>query len=219
MPGSRIRQVEEYARRTMTGAVAHDFKHVDRVRRWARLLAAGESFQDPELLEAAALLHDIGLSATTDGTRHAEVGAAAAADFLHGTGSFAEAEIRAITEAVRYHSSIADRNDRLLDILRDADSLDALGAVGLMRAFTSKAGKPDYDPANVKSDTWGLSGRGFDARFDDGKGIGNTILDQVNYQISYYDNLRTETARRLAAPLVAYTKRFVLQLEREIAQG
>jgi len=37
-----------------------------------------------------------------------------------------------------------------------------------------------------------------------------------HFQISYYDNLHTETAKRLAKPFVEYMKEYVVQLEQEI---
>ena len=46
-----------------------------------------------------------------------------------------------------------------------------------------------------------------------------TIIDQINLQIHYYDNLTTGTAKRLAEPLVKYMKDFILQLESEILSG
>jgi len=41
-------------------------------------------------------------------------------------------------------------------------------------------------------------------------------MDQINLQIAIYGNLRSETARRLGAPLVAVMKAYVQQLIREI---
>jgi HD superfamily phosphodiesterase len=101
-------------------------------------------------------------------------------------------------------------------ILRDADMLDAVGAIGLMRAFTSKYALPEYDPEHVKGNTWGLTGRDYDQRFATGEGIGSTIIDQVNFQISFYDNLNTQAAKRLAAPLVEFMRAFVRQIEAEV---
>ncbi len=42
-------------------AVAHDFKHVDRVRNWALFCAGEEGYLDVTVVEITALLHDIGL--------------------------------------------------------------------------------------------------------------------------------------------------------------
>ena len=88
--------------------------------------------------------------------------------------------------------------------------MDALGAIGLMRAFTSKYFLPDYIPTNVKGNNWGLT-----AKFQPV----NNIMDQINQQIRYYDNLHTVTAKNLGHPLVKYMKDFVMQLEREIDYG
>ena len=64
----RIQQIESFARQSMSTVtapdlrIAHDFKHVDRVRGWALHIASAEAIQDLGLVEAAALLHDIGLT-------------------------------------------------------------------------------------------------------------------------------------------------------------
>jgi putative nucleotidyltransferase with HDIG domain len=224
-----IQRIEDYVRSTMTGAVAHDFKHVDRVRRWALRIAGEEGFEDLEVIEIAALLHDIGLPYVDEKSeryRHGRIGAEIAGRFLKENLSLTEEQINQITLAIRYHCSppslVADllgtigEKGRLTGIIRDAEMMDALGAVGLMRVFTSKAPMPEYDPGNVKSNTWGLSSGEFDERFAKRRGIGDTIIDQINFQISLYDNLNTGTARRLAKPLVEYMKEYIVQLEREI---
>ena len=211
----------------MTGAVAHDFKHVDRVRRWALRIAEEEGFEDLEIVEIAALLHDIGLPYVgEERDKHGQMGAEIAGRFLKEDSALTEEKIGQITSAIKYHCSppslVADllkdmgEKGRLIAIIRDADIMDAIGAVGLMRAFTSKAAKPEYDPENFKGDTWRLSGREFDDRFARGLGIGDTIIDQINFQISYYDNLNTEAAKRLAKPLVEFMKEYIVQLEHEI---
>ncbi len=212
----------------MIGVVAHEFKHVDRVRQWALRIAAEEGFENMEMVETAALLHDIGLpyiDEEKERGKHGQVGAEIAEGFLKENSSFTEEQIEKIVLAVRYHSSpptlvteflkgIGEKG-RLLEIIRDADMLDAVGAVGLMRAFTSKSGRPEYNQGKVKGDTWGLSSEGFDDRFADGLGVGETIVDHINFQISLYDNLHTKTARRLAQPLLEFMKEFIIQLERE----
>jgi len=61
-----VSKTEAYVRDVMSKqppamAVAHDFKHVDRVRNWALLFAGGEQYPDAVVVEVTALLHDIGL--------------------------------------------------------------------------------------------------------------------------------------------------------------
>ena len=215
MPKSRIEQVENYARETLTEEVAHDFKHVDRVRNWALRIAEEEGYEDKEVVEVTALLHDIGLANTQKRRRHAEIGAEMAAKYLREHGFFPEETIEEIAEAIRYHGSLEDRGE-LQVILKDADMLDALGAVGIMRAFTSKSWKPEYEDGSVKGETWGFPVREFSERIDNEGEVGDYIIDQINFQISYYVNLRTETAKRLAGPLVEFMREYVLQMEREV---
>jgi putative nucleotidyltransferase with HDIG domain len=221
MAPERIRQIEDYVRQIMDGVVdndhkiAHGYKHVDRVRRWALAIARAEGFADLLSLEAAALLHDIGLAHAKQRSQHAQVGAEVAAQFLRERDLFSRQENDAIVDAVRNHNALGDVGP-LATILRDADILDMLGAVGVMRAFTSMHANPEYDPQNVKGETWGMTARDVDRRFAEGKGIGAYIVDQINFQASCYDNLRTETARRIAAPLVAYMREFLIQLESEV---
>ncbi len=199
--------------------IGHDIKHVERVRRNALTIARAEGFANLDLVEAAALHHDIGLAHVEKRDRHGPVGAEIAARFLREQRLFAEDNIVAIAKAIHNHSLIHGDWDTLGYILRDADILDALGAVGLMRAFTSKSFKPEYAPECVKGETWGLSADGFTARHVAGLGIGPTIIDQINLQISLIDELHTETARRIAEPLVAFMKTFIVQLEAEITKG
>ena len=218
MQKDRIQHVEDYVKRAMPGEVAHDFKHADRVRRWALRIARAEGFENLEVVEAAALLHDIGLAFVEQRSKHGQVGAQVAARFLRENDLFVEQEIEEIVNAIRYHNTMVG-DGKLVRILKDADMLDMFGAVGTMRAFTSQASKPAYDPRNVRGSTWEISNEDFDQRFAEGVGIGDFIVDQVNFQISCYGNLNTETARRLARPLVEFMKVFVIQLESEINGG
>jgi uncharacterized protein len=217
MPEDRIVQVEDYVKRIMSGEIAHDFKHVDRVRNWALQIAKNEGFDRRDIVQAAALLHDIGLS-KADRKVHTEIGAEMARGFLSERNLFTPSEIEEIANAIRHHNSL-NQNGTLADILMDADILDMLGAVGIMRAFTSKHSKPEYDSRNIKGETWGLTNTDFTERFAAEIGIGNYIIDQINFQLSCYDNLRTATARRIGQPLVEFMKEYLVQLDTEITAG
>ncbi len=217
MSGNRIQQIEDYVRQTTSGQNPHDFLHIDRVRKWALQIAKSEGFDRLELVHAAALLHDLG-RARGEEKRHAQIGAEMAARFLTENNLFTPSETQEIANAVRHHNSL-DRNGRLAEILMDADILDLLGAVGIMRAFTSKHAKPEYDPDDVKGETWGLPNHAFNTRFASGIGIGQYIVDQINFQTSCYDNLHTPTARRIARPMVEFMRTYLVQLQSEIKAG
>lgn len=223
MAESRIQQIESYVKQAMRTIaapdlrVAHDFKHVDRVRCWALRIAKNEGLENLELVEAAALLHDIGLVCVEVGQRsqHAQVGAEIAAQFLSERQLFTDEEIETISDAIRCHSSLSG-GGVLGEVLRDADKLDALGAIGIMRALTSNYAKPEYAPHNVKGDTWEMTMGEFERRFAEGKGIGDYIIDQVNFQIGFYGEIHTETAKQIGQPLVEFMKAYIVQLDSEV---
>ena len=104
----------------------------------------------------------------------------------------------------------------MLTIIRDADTIELLGAVGIMRAFSSKHKKRLYDPLNPMGKTWKMNAKDFNNRFDKGLGKGRYLTDQLNFQISCFDNLKTKSAKQIAKPLLKYTKDYILQLQKEI---
>ena len=219
MRNKKIQQVENYVKSIMSKEVAHDFKHVDRVRNWALQIAEKESFENLEVVEISALMHDIGLSQVEKRNLHGEVGAEMAAKFLKDNNLLEQDKISEVCNAIKFHNKNREGKGKLLQILRDADILDLFGAVGIMRAFTSKSSKPEYNVADIKSETWQMRASDFDKRFDSSKGIGDFIVDQINFQISCYDNLNTESAKKFAKPLVEFMKNYIKQLDTEINDG
>src|SRR5215207_3978290 len=109
---NHIQLIEVYAKSLMVGEVAHDYKHVDRVRHWALKIAQHEQYPHLDWVEAVALLHDIGL--TSGGRKHhAEVGARLAAEFLREHGLFEEVAIQEITAAIKDHNSMDGKGQLL----------------------------------------------------------------------------------------------------------
>jgi uncharacterized protein len=182
--------------------VAHGWPHVDRVRRIAVFLAEAEGV-DPFLAACAALLHDVGRGVPGPEAEHGARSAALAAPLLAEL-PLSEGERQDILYAVRWHNSSRD-DTPLLCVLRDADMLDGLGAIGLMRAFASKAALPAYDPQ---------------APFDDGpyRRPPRYILDQVRFQMDWIGFLNTDTARQLARDRVDFMRAFVAQVQRELGE-
>ena len=216
---NRIEQIENFAREHVDVEPAHDFVHMHRVRNWALKIASGDKYPSSDMVEAAALLHDVGLARTRENRRgHGEVGAEMTYDFLTENALFATEEIDEITNAVRYHCTNRGGNGQLLDILRDADMIDCLGAIGVIRTVRYWLQKPDYDPDSVRGDTWRMTAKDFDERFDRGVAVGDTIVDYLNFQISCYDNMATETGKAIARPLLTFTRNFILQLEAEVSR-
>jgi len=117
------------------GDSTHDFDHVLRVYHLAERIGQTEG-ADMAVLRAATLLHDIARPDEDTGQvpDHAVEGARRAQDILNGQ---PPEFIEAVAHAIQSHRFRADRLPQTLEaqVLYDADKLDAIGAVGIARAF------------------------------------------------------------------------------------
>lgn len=114
----------------------HDLGHAIRVARLAERIAAAERI-DPTPCMLAALFHDIGYRQGQSGKRaDHEVRSAAIVERAL-AGDFAIADIRTITAAVRARrfAKLTERKSSVGRVLDDADNLDALGLIGIARAY------------------------------------------------------------------------------------
>ena len=214
-----IEVIEIFVEGLMHNTLAHDYKHVDRVRNLSLYIAKKEKYENLEMVQAAALLHDVGLRFCRNRRFHGEVGAEFVNKYLLEKNYFTKEQVDEITDAIKYHNSINKDKGRLLSIIRDADILDLFGAIGIMRAFISKSSLPEYDTKCVKGSTWEANNDFFDESFSNGLDSGPFIIDQINYQISCYDNLTTNTAKSLCKTYLNFMKLFVIELELEIKNG
>jgi HD superfamily phosphohydrolase YqeK len=210
-----IESIEAHVKAIMPSSSVHNYEHVHRVRNWAVDIAMNEGYERPDLVQAAALLHDIGYT-FVDEKNHGQVGAAKTREYLHKNGYFSKKDIEEIVHAIEHHSSNRGGHGILLDILRDADMLDGLGAFGILRCIKPMATDPDYNPEDLKGETWGMGVKDFNKRMDSGRGAGDYIVDHMNFQISWFGNIATETARKYAKPLVEFMKKYILHLETEV---
>ena len=114
----------------------HDWFHIERVYRNALLIADGEVC-DENVVKLAALLHDIADSKFNDGDEI--VGPKIAREFLE----LNQVEENRIQHVINIIENISFKGGNAqktfssieLDIVQDADRLDALGAIGIARAF------------------------------------------------------------------------------------
>lgn len=117
---------------------AHDRFHANRVRDLAlRLANECDESVDTEVLSAAAWLHDIGrpLERTGEIENHDEWATREAAELLEAEGVSPD-RITAIQRCIRSHSIRASSPEPVTveaKLLFDADKLDAIGAVGIVR--------------------------------------------------------------------------------------
>ena len=129
-----------FVKETLEGAEGgHDWFHIDRVHKNAKLIAAGENV-NLFVVELGALLHDIADAKFHDGDE--SIGPKKATSFLRSL-KVEEDTIAHIENIIRYVSfkTSLDQSDtnkfesEELKVIQDADRLDAIGAIGIARAF------------------------------------------------------------------------------------
>jgi uncharacterized protein len=116
---------------------SHDLDHVERVVALARHLARSEG-ADETIVACAAWLHDMERGREdAGGEDHAVAGARLARRTLGANPMFGPEEVETIAEAIASHRfrSGPEPSSPEARCLYDADKLDALGAVGIGRAY------------------------------------------------------------------------------------
>ena len=172
----------------------HDWWHIERVWKTAKSIALEEDV-NMEVVEFAALLHDIADAKFHDGDE--EVGPKRARDFLK-TLDVAEVTIIHVQQIIRnmsFKSSLGQLNftSKEMMVVQDADRLDAIGAIGIARAFTYGGFKnrelynPEIKPALNQSK----------------EEYKNTSAPTINHfyekLLLLKDKMNTNTGKRLAA--------------------
>lgn len=133
-----IAQTAEYVKNTLADAEAgHDWWHIQRVWNNAKTLAQTESV-DMLVVELAALLHDIADSKFHNGDE--EIGPQKAGGFLRSLNvdDAIVLHVQAIIRNMSFKASLGEVSfySPELAVVQDADRLDAIGAIGIARAFT-----------------------------------------------------------------------------------
>lgn len=132
-----IRQTVAFVQGKLTNAEAgHDWWHVQRVWNNTKLILATEE-ADALVCELTALLHDIADSKFHGGDEH--IGPRIAGEFLHSIGldQGRIEHVQKIMLNMSYKASLGhvEFHSEELEVVQDADRLDAIGAVGIARAF------------------------------------------------------------------------------------
>lgn len=129
----------------------HDWWHIERVLKNTRIILQEEPQADPLICELAALLHDIADPKFHEGDE--KLGPELAEKFILNElklDSTIAKEVKLIIENMSYSSQLnAISYESLeMDIVQDADRLDAIGAIGIARAFNYGGfkGRELYNP-------------------------------------------------------------------------
>jgi len=124
---------------------SHDFQHIERVRKNARLISEMEGEVRHDLIELAVLLHDV-----SDVKYSGEEGKAKETSILDQL-ELSPSDRQWIVEIIESVSFSGgnEKNATTIEakIVRDADRLDAIGAVGIARTFAygGAKGRKLYD--------------------------------------------------------------------------
>ena len=185
-----VQQAMDFSREIFAeDASGHDFYHTLRVYRLAARIAQEEG-ADMETVQLAALLHDVDDHKLSPDTAE---GQQRAAGFLLSRGMHEE-RIREICGIISQISFSRNRGrPTTLEgmCVQDADRLDAMGAIGIARAFADggSRGRAIHDPNGEDSET--------------------TICHFYDKLLLLKDRMNTESGRKLALERHRYLREFL----------
>lgn len=188
----------------------HNWFHMERVYNNALLIAKDETC-DLEVVQLAALLHDIADSKFHDGDE--TVGPKVAREFLTSK-NVSEATINhvvAIIENISFKGGNFEKKftSKELEIVQDADRLDAIGAVGIARTFNYGGFKnreiynPEIEPnLNMSKEEYKNS-------------TAPTINHFYEKLLLLKDKMNTESGKKIAQQRHAFMETFLEQFYKE----
>lgn len=188
----------------------HDWFHIERVFKNTVLIASTETC-DSTVAQLGALLHDIADSKFHDGDE--TVGPRVARKFLES--EHVEEEIIAhvvqIIENISYKGGNVERkfSSIELDVVQDADRLDAIGAIGIARAFNYGGFKNRalYSPEIAPNTSM--------TKEEYKKNNAPTINHFYEKLLLLKDKMNTETGKKIAQERHQYMEGFLAQFYAE----
>jgi len=207
-----LQQLEELKKivkkRMRKNDVAHDFEHILRVYNNAKKIGKQEKV-DMKILLTAVLLHDIVSFPKSDKqSKNSSTKSAFHARKTLRKLHYPQKEITIISEAIRDHSFSKNKIPQTLEgkILQDADRLDAIGAIGIARAFAT--GGADNRPLYNQNDPFCSS-----RKLNDNKW---TIDHFYKKLLVLEKKMNTKAARTEASRRTKIIKNFLKYLKKEI---
>lgn len=193
---------------TTKNDVAHDFEHIMRVYRNAKKICKNEKV-NPKLVLCAVLLHDVVSFPKSDRrSKTSSKRSSILARTILKKYKLSQNEIKTICDAILDHSFSKNKTPKTIEgkILQDADRLDAIGAIGIARAFAVGGSEKrsfynKLDPFCLRHDP------------DDQK----WTLDHFYKKLVLLENLmNTRSAKIEARKRTKVLKQFIIDLKREI---
>lgn len=213
-----LSKIEEVVKSELSSS-SHDLEHTYRVLRLALRIAETEPLCNIEVLRLAAILHDIArVKEDTDTARkidHSVLGAEMAEKILKEL-SFDDKTISEVSHCIRAHRFRGSERPETLEakILSDADKLDAIGVIGIARAFmiAGEWGEPLYMDFEGEENYLKNTESG---RIKDQKNHSPNIEYEVKLK-RIPERLYTEEAKRLAQERVKFMEEFFARLSKEL---
>jgi uncharacterized protein len=206
-----IAETVKFVKHTLEGAESgHDWWHIQRV--WNNALQIIKTETAEQLIvELAALLHDIADSKFHNGDE--EIGPKIACDFLYSQQLPQDLilNVQQIIRNMSFKASFEKKqfHSKELEIVQDADRLDAIGAIGIARAFTYGGFKnrelynPGIPPAlNMNKEEYKNS-------------TAPTINHFYEKLLLLKDKMNTETGKRIAAERHVFMEQYLAQFYKE----
>ncbi len=204
----KLEKLKEYVKKKIENDVAHDFEHIMRVLKNAIIIARKER-SDIELITAAVLLHDIISYPKSDPrSKNSALESAEESKKILKKYNCTHDEIKIISDAIRDHSFSRGVVPQTLEgkILQDADRLDALGSIGIVRTFA--VGSAENRPFYNKDDPFCKK------RSPDDK---NWTLDHFYKKLLLLEKtMNTKTGKIMARNRTKIMKNFLDELKKEI---
>jgi uncharacterized protein len=207
---STILLVEEYVKKQLYNDFSgHDWYHADRVRKLSLEIASKEGIEMEEVIEISALLHDTIdeklFSAPLIAKKQLEV-------FLESLplSLISIKRILRIIETISYKGgNQVEITDPYAMIVRDADRLDAIGAIGIARTFAygGKKGQPLFDPNVLVRDKMGIE------QYREGKS--SSIHHFHEKLLKLISMIHTDSARAMAEERHLFMQQFLDQFMKE----
>lgn len=208
-----IRRTAAYAKAVLgREATGHDWLHVERVWRNARLIGKEEK-ADMFVVELAALLHDIADWKFNGGDAAAGPRKAAAWLKKLKAGAAVTEHVASIIAKTSFKGArVKNRIDTAEGrIVQDADRLDAIGAIGVARAFAygGAKGREIYNPAEKPAP------HGSARAYPNNKS--HTINHFHEKLLLIKDRMNTRKGKQLARSRHRFMESFLRQFHSEVA--
>ena len=206
-----IQEIAEKVNKVFEGeGTGHDWWHIERVRNLAMKIAQKEDV-DLVVVELGALLHDLADHKLHGG--NVEAGIAKGKKWLE-EGGFSEQVTTKVLDIMKHisykGSEVADYPlSRAGEVVRDADRLDAIGAIGIARTFAygGNRNRLIYDP-KVRPEEH----HSFEKYKSSNAPTINHFYEKL---LLLKDRMHTETGRNLAAARHRYMEQFLKQFYKE----